>query len=99
MTRTARSWACSARSTSAEPSLLPSSTKMTSQGARTVARGHLRGAVAAAVVHEDDLVRLSELLESLGESMVEVAEARGLVEDGHDDRDHRETSRTRRQSL
>ena len=66
----------------------------------------VRGAVAAAVVHEDDLVRPPELLERLGEAMVEVAEALGLVEDRHDDRErrarlgpHRGTSRTRRQSL
>ena len=66
----------------------------------------VRRAVTAAVVHEDDLVRLPELLERLGQAIVEVAEALRLVEDRNDDRDrgpllgaHRSTSRTSRQSL
>jgi hypothetical protein len=63
-------------------------------------------AVAAPVVHEDDFVRLTELLERLGEAVVEVAEAPRLVEERDDDRErgagfgaHRSTSRTSRQSL
>src|SRR5207245_11029657 len=66
----------------------------------------VRRAGAGAVVHDDDLVRLPELLERLGQAIVEVAEALRLVEGRNDDRDrgalpvaHRSTSRTSRQSL
>jgi len=66
----------------------------------------VRRPVAAPVVDEDDLVRLADLLECLSEAMVEVAEARRLVEHRDDDRQgrtrlsaQRSISRTRRQSL
>src|SRR5207249_10260549 len=66
----------------------------------------VRRLVAAAVVHEDDLVRPGDLLERPGEPPMEGIEALRLVEHRNHHRQcrthspaHRSTSRTSRQSL
>ena len=46
------------------------------------------GAVARAVVDEDDLVRAAERRERRGEPPMELAERRLFVEDGRDDGEH-----------